>query len=259
MGHLRLGRLPLRHNWSRVVEAAASPGATPSAVASATAAAAAGALGEAASSDEVAYPFWLLVQLAHKSRDDDGFERLIATLGIEYRAGASALQLAEQIAEHLRESITARSGHTAFAEAAVGAFQRTLLAVVQDQPRSLFEAESDDLRNALGRHATANGFGRLGREFLGAFFGSVLRIALSYTIADSIGGDRNSPSIASAEDFRRRLDTYTRDVSVLVQDFGAGWYSKNLWESGDISQEMAAGFLHVAFAKFRQQLQHEDA
>ncbi|MFC1791084.1 hypothetical protein ACFL0I_01280 [Gemmatimonadota bacterium] len=258
MGHLRLGRLPLRHNWRRVVETIESPESSPPTVAAATARAAEAALKEAAASQEVTYPFWLLVQLNSMSRDEGAFAGLCHELGIRYSADMPALDLAERLTDHVRSMPAGSAGRAAFAEAALASFQRSLLDAIRDQPQSLFQAESGGLRNALSLSAGPAGFGRVSRQFLGTFFASVLRVVLSYSIAESIGPGRANSSMAEAEEFRTRLDSYARDVSRIVEEFGAGWYSKNLWESGVISKEMTAGFLHVALRKFRQQLELEN-
>lgn len=257
MGHLRLGRLPLRHNWQRVVEVLESSTGTPESVAAVTAAAANRALGTAADSGEVHYPFWLLVQLSSRSPEESTFEAFCRDLDVDYSPAMSALELAEQFIDHVRSSHLDEAGREGFAEAAVESFQQCLLGLIANQQQSLFEAEANGLRESLAQRAGPAGFGRTSREFLGGFLSSILRMAVSYGIADSIGPGRANESLQDAEQFRARLDTYARDVSQLVEEFGAGWYSKNLWQSGDISQDMASGFLHVALRKFRQQLERE--
>lgn len=258
MGHLRLGRLPLRHNWMRVVESLEASEGSPARTAALTVQAAERSLRDAAASPEVVYPFWVLVQLAHRSSSDEDFGELCRQLGISYEAGMPALELAERFVEHIRSSSRSIRERTAFAESALAAFQQTLLGPIRDHPESLFEAQSGGLREALANHSGPSGFGRLSREFLGSFFGSIVRVAVSYALPASIGSNRLSATIEDADQFNQRLDAYARDVSQLVAEFSSGWYSKNLWQSGEISEEMARGFLHVAFRKFRQQLEVEE-
>src|SRR5688572_28564641 len=127
MGHLRLGRLPLRHNWRRVVETIESADSSPEKFAGATAHAATAALEQAAKSAEVTYPFWLLTQLAADARSEGAFAKLCAKLGIEYSTQLSALDLTQQLSEHVSSRPPDPNGLPAFADAALQAFQRCLL------------------------------------------------------------------------------------------------------------------------------------
>ena len=92
---------------------------------------------------------------------------------------------------------------------------------------------------------------------MGTLYGEILRYFLSFELGNHIHKDGRFPSLDSAEDFSRDLDSYAYQVSALVDEFAQGWYSKQLWKHGSISKEAVSRFLHMAFRKLQQQLENE--
>jgi hypothetical protein len=257
MGHLRLGKLPLYKNWQQVVGTLSDPSESLGRVAAETARAAQRKLRNSANSPYLWYPYWLLIKLANHAREPDDFERFLRheMIGLEEEDSAVAFVSAlTRALDHRRDDF---GPPTAIDELSLDAFQQAVCEIVLTEADSLFGTTTEDLRLAFARFAPRRPFGKLSRVFLGAFFGQLLRYFLSHELGNHVGLQKRFSSLDKAEEFNRGLEVYARQVSDLVEEFGEGWYSKRLWQKGDISQDDVRRFLHVAFQKFQQQLELE--
>ena len=257
MGHQRLGRLPIHRNWVAVIRTLGSDEGVTKAVAAAAAKAAEEAFELSADDSGVWYPFWVITQLAATARDQDSFYDLLNQFSISKDECNTTLDLVSALVRHVEEEAQRGSNRNAFSELATDAFQTTVSKLAHRHEESLFETTSENAREALAEIATSTTFADLAQQYLGGYFGKTLAYFVSYEISNHIGRDRRFKSIDDAELFNRELYTYAKDVSLLVKDFGKGWYSKSLWQKGGISQKDARGFLRIAMRKFRQQLQLE--
>lgn len=257
MGHQRLGRLPMHKSWLGVIKTLGSDEGAAAAVAIAAAKAAEGALQESANDPGVWYPFWIITQLVATARDSQSFGGLLSQLNISKDQCDTALDLVSALVRHVEDETQKRPTRNAFSELAADAFQAAISTIVRQHSESLFGTTSETAREAFSENATSTGFADLARQYLGGYFGKSLAYFVSYEISNHIGRNQRFKSIDEAELFNRALYTYAKDVSLLVKDFGKGWYSKSLWEKGEISQRDARRFLHIAMRKFGQQLQRE--
>lgn len=258
MGHLRLAnRLPRYQNWQRVVEALQDSSQDLHTIAAKTADAAKHKLSETAESPYVWYPYWFLIQLSDHADSQQRFRAFLRRHDIEIGEDQSTASLLSGLTEALEDRRQEFPAPTALDELALDAFQEAVGEIVLSGAHSLFDSRIEDARRAFSRVASAGSFGRLSRAYLGAYYGEVLSYFLSYELGNEVGRDHRFESLDDAEEFNRQLDRYTHHVSELVEEFAEGWHSKEHWEEGHISQDAARRFLHVAFRKFRQQLELE--
>lgn len=258
MGHLRLAdRLPGYQNWQRVVEALADPSQDLENIAAKTADAAKHKLSETADSPYIWYPYWFLIQLAGHAESPESFRLFLRKHDIKVDEDQSTVSLLSELTRFCEDRRQEFPNPTALDELALDAFQEAVGEIVLSGADSLFDTSLEDARHAFARVAPARSFGRLSRAYLGAYYGEILSYFLSYELGNEVGPDHRFESLDDAEAFGRQLDRYTHRISELVEDFAEGWYSKEHWEEGHISQDAARRFLHVAFRKFRQQLELE--
>ena len=258
MGHLRLkGRLPRTRNWQRVVGTLEDATAGVEAVAGRTAGAARVELRRAADRPYVWYPYWLLIQLATSTSTPERFADSLRDHGVDLSSDASALTFLSAIKRAVEDQRAKFGAPTALDELALNAFHRAVGRTILSDANSLFDSGLDDVRRAFSRFAPKKAFGIISRAYLGAFYGEILRYFLSFELGNHIRKDGRFPSLDSAEEFNRDLDSYVHQVSELVDEFAQGWYSKHLWEHGSISEEAVSRFLHIAFRKLQQQLENE--
>lgn len=258
MGHLRLAdRLPRYQNWQRVVEALRDPEQDVEGIAAKTADAAKGKLDEAADSPYLWYSYWFLIQLASHAESPDHFLTFLRRYDVVPDDDQSTVAFLSDLTHALELRRADFPPPSALDELALDAFQEAVGEIVLSGADSLFDSTLDDARRAFARVAPSRAFGRLSRVFLGSFYREILAYFLSYELGNQVGPERRFESFGEAEDFNRALERYTYHVSELVEDFAQGWYRKKHWEEGAISQEDVRKFLHVAFRKFRQQLELE--
>jgi hypothetical protein len=258
MGHLRLAdRLPRYQNWQRVVEALQDPSQDLEEVAAKTADAAKYKLSETADSPYVWYPYWFLIQLADHAQSPARFRSFLRQHDIEVDEDQSTVSLFAELTRSIEDRRQEFPSPTALDELALDAFQEAAGQIVLSGTESLFDSGLEDARQAFARVAPARPFGRLSRAYLGAYYGEILSYFLSYELGNEVGPEHRFESLDDAEKFSRQLDRYTHHVSELVEEFAEEWYGKEYWKEGHISQDAARRFLHVAFRKFRQQLELE--
>ena len=258
MGHLRLkGRLPRTRNWQRVVATVADATLGVEAVAGRTAGAARGELRRAADRPYVWYPYWLLIQLATKASTPKGFADFLRHHGVDLSSDASALSFLSAIKRAVEDQRAQFGPPSAIDELALNAFHKAVGRTILSDADSLFESGIDDVRRAFSRFAPKKAFGTISRAYLGSLYGEILRYFLSFELGNHIGRNSRFPSLDSAEDFNRNLESYAHQVSELVDEFAQGWYSKQLWEHGSVSEQAVNRFLHMAFRKLQQQLENE--
>lgn len=258
MGHLRLaGQLPRYANWRRVVESLEDPASDVAAVAAVTADAAKKQLEQSADSPSVWYPYWLLIQLAAHAHEPGVFYSFLRRQDLDPDHLRSSVEFLSELDRSLQERRSEFPSRTALDELALDAFHEAASSIVLSGSDSLFDTVLEDVRHAFARVAPSRAFGRLSRYFLGSYYAKILSYFLSYELGNQVGDRGRFESFDDAEEFDRLLDRYVKQVSVLVEDFSQGWYSKKNWEQGEINQEDVRHFLHVAFRKFRQQLELE--
>ena len=254
MGHTRLGRLPKTLSWTDVVGLLdASPEDTPN-IASSVVAAAENRLRQLASDPSLSYCLWLLTRIAWASRGDN-FRSDLAELGLSVTEDAHTLTFIAQVTERVRKELSDETSSGHFTELASLALRRALTETAGEQGPSLFGNSLEDLQLAFRAHSTRHQFGALSRRFFGDFLSRLLRSTIERELSHHVTLGSPLASVGDSLKFTQALDIYARQSARIVEDFAAGWYSKQNWESkGEVTREDAQKFTAVALRKLRMEL-----
>ena len=161
-----------------------------------------------------------------------------------------------------KQSIAAHSLHakvkTDLGDMAQLAATEALTALLTADLPGLFGTTSEEVRYALGKLAAPDRFAKLSREFFARLINRNLEYFISRAIADHIGPGRGFRSLDDQDVFRRALTQHCYEAALIVETFSRQWYSKANWQGG-VTPAKAAGFVHVAFKKLREELRRRAA
>lgn len=254
MGHNRLGRLSKTRRWAQIVQLLdTAPEDTPG-IAAAVVEAAEHRLRGLASDNSLTFCFWLLARIAWASRGQN-FAGDLARLGINVAENTPTLAFVSQLADRVRGQLSTQTSSGHFTELASLALRRTLTETVGQHGPGLFGSTVDDLQQAFRAHSTRDQFGHLSKRFFGDFLARTLRSLVDRELSQHVGPGRGIAGVAQSALFVEALDLHTRQTARIMEDFAAGWYSKQNWETkGEITQDDARGFTAVALRKLRMEL-----
>ena len=250
MGHLRLGALPKTRDWDAVV-AKLKTGANVAELAAATALAAEQALESAKADPGLGYAVWLLTQLPLAARSDQFSNRLVE-LGFSSAAGSSLLALTSDFTLALDKNIAGRAHRTDLGEMARVAAVETLMAAIGPRLPTLF-ADSGAVQTELSRLATKTQFGLLARDFFARLTNRTLEYYLSREVPNHVGPGRTFADLAAQTEFRSAMFRHCDEVSLIVEDFAGGWFSKSSYNR-TLSPEAAQAFAAYSLKKLRDEL-----
>lgn len=259
MGHTRLGTVPKTRKWNEIVQYVAG-GSGPvgvSAIAAQTLDVAQKGLEKAINDLGVRYTFYLLTQIALASRTAD-WTRALADLGIHLSDTSTVFDFTAQVQDSIDRYVRhSASGATDLGEIAQQAAGEALTSLAGSRTASMFETESDDLKNAMQSLATTNGFGKLGQRFFGRFVARFLNFYLSRITAASMGGQRLR-NLGDMAEFNEALRAHCDQSARIVRDFCGRWYSKTEYQKG-IDLHNTSGFLAIAMKKLQSELAQQRA
>ncbi|MFZ4809551.1 MAG: hypothetical protein ACOYLQ_20025 [Hyphomicrobiaceae bacterium] len=250
MGHLRLGALPKTREWDAVV-AKLQTGADVANLAAATALAAEQALESAKADPGLGYAVWLLTQLPLAARSEEFAGRLVK-LGFSAGAGQSLLALTSEFALALDKQVAGRAHRTDLGEMARLAAMETLTAAIGPRLPTLF-TDAGDVRAELSRLATKAQFGALARDFFARLTNRTLEYYLSRELPNHVGPGRTFANLAEQTEFRSAMVRHCDEVSLIVEEFAGGWFSKSVFNR-TLSPETAQGFAAYSLKKLRDEL-----
>lgn len=250
MGNLIVGELPNRPAWRAVVGLLGSDALSAGELARLTTTAADERLSQLQGDPGLTYCFWLLTRLASASRSED-FTGSLAQLGIAVKPNDSALQLIANVSDRVRVELQDQPGAGSFGDMAALALRQALMETVGAQGTPLFSSGVDDLARQFRRHTTASQFGELSERFFGAFMARTLRFYVERALMQTVGSGPLQ-TIADAGAFSSAIDDHARTTALVVERFGADWFSKHHWESGgQIGRDEAQAFTAYALTKLR--------
>jgi hypothetical protein len=202
----------------------------------------------------MAHCFWLLTRIAWSSRADS-FGTDLRRLGIEVNERTSILTFVSQVSDQVRHELSRATSSGHFSEIASLALRRALTETIGQHGPSLFGSAVEDLQEAFRAHSSRAQFGSLSRRFFADVLARTLRSLVDRELSNQIGQSEKLTTVDETGEFIRALDTYARQSAHIMEDFAAGWYAKNNWESkGEITQEDARRFVGVALRKLRMEL-----
>lgn len=256
MGHIHLVRLPKTPPWNAVVDLLGSHAPTDEIVA-ATARAAEHSLAQAASDPGLRHSFWLLTQLPIAARSPD-FAARLRNLNLHAGSAPTWLSLSAAFQDAVDEKTRRARGKTDLGEMAQLAATEVLTTVLSADLPGVFDTASEDVRYALGKLAAPDRFAELSRDFFACLVNRNLEYFLSRALADHIGPGRAFGSLSEHTAFREALAQRCYEAALIIEASSAEWYSTTNWQGG-ITPAKAAGFIHVAFRKLREELQRRAA
>lgn len=252
MGHVRLGVLPRSRKWEQVVELLRS-GAPDDEIAAASADAADAALSGASDDPVFREAVWYLASLPLTARGP-GYLAELRELGLPVRDPPSLFGLLASIAAGLDNRAREVGGRTDLGEMAQMALAESLAGAIEPQLPSLFDPESSEVRQALGRLSGGEGFARLARDFFARLTQRSLDYYLSRELANHVGAGRRFATDSDRRAFDAALALHCREASRIVEAFAGGWYGKTVWQSGELERDSANRFARYAFKKIRDEL-----
>lgn len=252
MGHVRLGTLSTSRKWRDVVELL-EEGAPVERIAGAAADAADRALSGASRDPAFQQAAWLLLNLPLSARQPDFIESLRA-LGMPVNGSPSLFELSAAIAAGLDGHSREIGGRTDLGEMAQQALVESLVGAIEPQLPTLFGAEPEDVRSALGRLSSGNRFASLARDFFARLTIRTLDYFLSRELANHIGADGRFASDTERRAFDRALSLHAQEASKIVEAFAGDWYGKTVWRDGGLDREAVDRFTAFAFKKLRSEL-----
>lgn len=255
MGHIRLGNLPRTRNWIQVIELIASDVGTPE-IAASTMNAAQGGLFDAAKDRGLVYSFWLLTKIPLAARESD-FAAGLRRIGLKISDKPDLLEVVGSFTDAVDAYLQQNGGRTDLGEMAEMAVAESLTVLGAERTRSLFETTPDDVHRAFREFSKSKQFGVLAKEFFARLTYRYLGYFLSRELPNHIGGDGRFFNIDDHAEFNDALSLHCRQAAYIVETFAGGWFSKTNYEGG-ISPAKAAGFLHVALGKLRDELAKRD-
>jgi len=251
MGHIRLGTLPRTRKWIQVLDLISGGAGTPE-VAAATMQASQEGLIEAAKDPALAHTVWLLSQLPLAARGED-FVPALRKLGLKVSNSPSLLEVVGAFTGAVDAHVRQSGGRTDLGEMAQLAAAETLTALGRPKTESLFGTTAADVQQAFKSFATTKQFSSLAREFFSRLTKRYLASFLSRELSNYVSGDGHFRSIDQHTEFNEALDLHCRQATRIIEEFSGGWFSKTNFLEGDISPDKAAGFVHVAMKKLREE------
>lgn len=253
MGHLRLGRLPMRRNWIKVIELL-KQGAEAAQIAAETQKAADKHLLELMKNPTsgFVYTFWLLTQIPLAAKEKN-FSEALANLGIYVSERPTLLEITSSTSEAIDSHIFESRSRTDLEEMGQLAALSALTTFGSDPNLSFFETTPEQVQQKLSKLSTEKQFAALSRDFFSNFTSRFLTYFLSAELSNEVGEGKRFKSINDHSHFIEALEIHCKEASKIVEDFSGKWYSKTNYEGG-INPQKASNFLHVALKKMRKEL-----
>jgi hypothetical protein len=252
MGHKRLGTLPRTQKWEQVVGLIAAE-ADVGRIAAASADAAEHGLERASHDQGFAHAFWLLTQIPQAARHTN-FTDHLWHLGLNVSSKPTLLEIVAAFTNAVDRHVHERGKRSDLGEMAQHAAAETLASLAGRELPNLFGSTAHDVQQALAKFDTSNRFSVLARDFFSRLTSRSLGYFLSRELSKHVGPNKRFAAISEHSRFNTALDLHCREASRIIKEFSGDWYSKTLFQEGNISPEKAGAFAHVAFHKLRAEL-----
>jgi hypothetical protein len=254
MGHIRLGVLPKRPRWKRVIGLLEDREVPASAIADQVLDGARDTLTSDSAQCSLAYCIWILIQLTQAAQSDD-FRDSIARIGIRVPADVSATEFLAETSRVATRHLSKLTPRTALNSIAGLALRESLTCTVGRHSSTLFGSGLPEVQHALERYSTGRQFSSLLHVYLTSFLYRVLRFIIDKEMANHLGPGNRFERVRDFEQFDDALEVFASQTSRIVDEFSGGWYSKTKWQEGAISEADARRFVHVALKKLRDDLE----
>lgn len=195
---------------------------------------------------------WYLARLASAANESD-FVVALGSLGFDTDRAVHPAGLVAELSRVVRADVGAPSP---LGELALKSAQRVLAETLLGRPHSLFGDSIEEVQASLQSCSSAGGFGKLARDFFGAFTANIVRFLAEKELSNHVGPEHALRSTSDAVGLSRDIERYCRESAEIVREFASGWYSKANWKtSHSIDLERTEGFLAYSLTKIRTELE----
>jgi hypothetical protein len=254
MGHIRLGRLPKLRPWTGVFSVLESQDLNAAALAQATATAAQEQFAGLERNEAINYCFWILVRIVTASRGD-AFVPELERFGIKTESSSSGLAFVQQVSQAIELEFKRRNQIDVFAQMASLSLREVLTGNIAERAKSLFGTSIKDVQAACRAFSSPKNFALLAKQFYATFTNRSLSFITDKELSNYVGPGKSLSNPTQALEFHKALDRYCFESAKIVEDFAAGWLSKNNWQTNqDISEDLAHGFTTYALQKIQMEL-----
>ncbi len=253
MGHIRLGVLPRTHKWRAVIGLLDDAQVPAAQVATQVMEGSKEVLASESAQSSVSYCIWLLTQLTQAAQSDN-FQSALNELYLQVGDQTNASDFLALVSRTATWHLSRLEPKTAFNNIAGLALRETLTHTIGTYANTLFGSGLSDIRSALKRYSTSKQFSNLLHVYFASLLRRTLRFVIDHEITDHLGPGRRFQDVQSLQEFENALDVFSNQTSRIVDTFSGGWYSKQLWQQGSISQEDTVRFVSVALKKLRADL-----
>lgn len=255
MGHIRLGRLPKTRQWSGVFKALGGDSINIADLSRALSIAAQKQFAELEGNRAISFCFWVLVRVATASRGNNFIEEL-SEIGLKETNITSGLSFVQHIGRLVEKEVTKQGQPSIFVRMAELSLREILSYHIGEKSRTLFGTDINDIQKACKAISTQAQFGKVAMEFFARFMSHSIRYLTDKELSNFVGPDKALSSPSQALDFHQYLDQYCSESAKIVQEYAAGWFSKQNWESNNnISQADTISFTAYALQKIIMDLQ----
>jgi hypothetical protein len=200
------------------------------------------------------YCFWFLVRLVTAARGDDFIGELEA-LGLRNLSFTSGLGFVQQIARLVEKEQRSRGQPTVFSRMADLSLRQVLSQHLIDQSQTLFGTGQEEIQAACRAISTRQSFGEVARSFFANFMARSIRYLTDKEMSNYVGPNGAMASPTEVLQFEESLNLHCHETAKIVEEFAAGWFSKNNWETNNrISENATSGFTAYALQKIQMDL-----
>lgn len=252
MGHIRLGPLLATKRWREVI-AALGGGDNVSEIAGSAALAAESGLKIAAVDPLVLYSLSLLAEIPLAARGPE-FVQDLQALGLDIAGAPSLVELTAALSKAVDAKAFEIGERSDLGEIGQMAAIESVSRVVGAALPSLFEPTAEDVRHAVGRLASGNGFALLARCFFAELTERTLNFYLSRALPDHVGPTARFEDDAGRIRFSNDVARHCWEAAEIVETFSGGWYGKTVYQEGGLTPDKIKGFSAFALQKVRREL-----
>lgn len=257
MGHSRLGRLPKRWGWEKVIEVLKDPNASIKDIVQLTSDASKKVLLNSKNMDGLTICYWLYTNIAFAAKQNN-FVKQLNNLGIKLEDKDSGFDIIRKIYDTASDELTNNGRISILDKIALDSFQKSLQETIIAESNTLFGCNLDSIQKAFSKYSTNDNISYLSRKFFSQYAYKAFSFAIEKELANSISNNGNFRNSSDLARFDERLKTYCWDISKILEKYSGGWYSKHCFV-GDISEKKSVKrFTKYAMEKLLAEVTLED-
>lgn len=225
MGHSRYDSLPKTKQWRDVLEAFTRFDSTDEELISSTLRAAESGLRGSQNDPYLSSSCWLLLQLPLLASSNKLEDWLETTGGSS--TGEPRRDLLTGARKFFDQLGTLTPRRNILSETARLSFFETLTTAFKDANLVLFGSAQEEVRKALARYASPDGFQLLVGSFFKAFLNRSLSNLIEKELPNHVGVSEPFSTSEDTRAFEKALHEYCQEATALLADYSRDWYAKH--------------------------------